>query len=179
MTAIPHQSSLIIQDLTRKNTMPARLLAHLTIVHQVANIILDWLDKTYPSLIIDKEAVRFGAITHDIGKICAMEEIYNPGSNHEKLGYELLLKYQVTPKLARFTCTHSAWKSKDTKIEDWIVSLADKVWKGKRVIDLEDLIVQHISDTLNKEKWEVFCELDDHLSKISQDSDERLERHRC
>jgi putative nucleotidyltransferase with HDIG domain len=174
MTSLHHQSSLIIQDLTEKNTMPPRLLAHLTTVHHVASIILDWLEKTYPALSLDKEAVRFGAMTHDIGKVTAREEIDRPGADHEKLGYQLLLTYNVSPELARFTYTHSAWTNKTTTIEDWIVSLADKVWKGKRVIDLEELIVQHISDMVNKEKWEVFGELDDLLTLISQDADKRL-----
>lgn len=48
--------------------MPARLLAHLTIVHQVANIILDWLEKTYPSLIIDKKLYVLNLLPMILGK---------------------------------------------------------------------------------------------------------------
>jgi hypothetical protein len=154
--------------------MPDRLLAHLTIVHEVAHAILAWLKETYPQINIDKEAVLFGAITHDIGKISAVEELNKPGSTHEKLGYELLLEYGVIPNQARFTYTHSQWMKPDTKLEDWIVSLADKVWKGKRVAKLERRIINHIHEITNQQEWEIFLKLDDLLQDIAKDAHQRL-----
>jgi putative nucleotidyltransferase with HDIG domain len=154
--------------------MPDRLLAHLTIVHEVAHAILAWLKETYPQINIDKEAVLFGAITHDIGKIRAVEELNKPGSTHEKLGYELLLEYGVSPDQARFTYTHSQWMKPDTKLEDWVVSLADKVWKGKRVVEIEERIINHIHEITNEQRWGIFLKLDDFLQSIAKDAHQRL-----
>ncbi|MCH5584717.1 HD domain-containing protein [Shimazuella sp. AN120528] len=170
----PTDLSPIISKLTGKHKIPPRLLAHLSLVYDVAKTITIWLHKNYPQIEFDENAVLFGAATHDIGKVIATDEITKPGSTHEKLGYQLLIEQGMKASLARFTYTHSSWTSKVTTIEDWIVSLADKVWRGTRLTDLEDQIVQHISDISKKEKWQVFLELDDLLTLISQDSETRI-----
>ncbi|WP_051271636.1 HD domain-containing protein [Shimazuella kribbensis] len=174
MIAHNHQGFMIIHNLITNRKMPARLLTHLTTVHEVAHSILAWMEKTYPQISIDREAILFGAITHDIGKIKAKEEINKLGSTHEQLGYELMLEYGITPELARFTYTHSQWMRADTKLEDWIVSLADKVWKGKRVAEIEERIINHIHEITNQQEWEIFLKLDDLLQKITKDAHQRL-----
>jgi hypothetical protein len=174
MTRIYNKSPTIIKNLINERRIPPRLLAHLTLVYEVAKTILAWMDHHYPGVSIDKEAVLFGAVTHDIGKVMVNEEITKPGSTHERQGFELLLNHGIKEHLARFTLTHSQWTTSNTNIDDWMVSLADKIWKGKRVTDLEDLIVNHICRKTNKEKWEVFLNFDDLLQNISKDADKRL-----
>jgi HD superfamily phosphodiesterase len=155
--------------------MPPRLLAHLTIVYEIAKDILAWIKESYPEIRVNQKEVLFGAIIHDIGKVIAIKEIHHSGSTHESVGFELLTNtYGIDPKTARFTYTHSDWFNKDATIEDWIVSLADKVWKGKRIESLEDLIVQQICKQTNREKWEIFINLDEFLQTITRDAHQRI-----
>ncbi|WP_406045338.1 hypothetical protein OG799_13170 [Micromonospora sp. NBC_00898] len=54
------------------------------------------------------------------------------------------------------------------------MSLADKAWKGKRVTDLEELLMDRLADATGRERWAVFLELDDILDRIAADADRRL-----
>jgi hypothetical protein len=152
---------------------PPRLAAHLRAVHDVACQIVDWIER-YPALPVDREAVLFGAATHDIGKIRYPDELSGPGSRHEQAGYELLLDHGVEDSLARFARTHASWGAADIGINDLLVSLADKVWKAKRVPDLEQLVVGHLAAATGQEPWEAFMAIDDMLDRIAVDADQRL-----
>ena len=110
-----------------------RLAAHLRAVHDVACQIADWLTRQYPALRFDRDAVLFGAATHDIGKTVHTAELSGSGSGHEEAGRQLLLAHGVSTRLARFAATHAAWTRQGIQIEDLLVSVADKVWKDKRV----------------------------------------------
>jgi hypothetical protein len=166
--------SAIIKNLVGDRNIPSRLMAHLNLVHGVEQTILTWLKYFYPEVTFHEETVLFGALTHDIGKVVATDELYNLGSTHEKIGFQLLINHGINANLARFTLTHSTWTSSDTNIEDWLVSLADKTWKEKRVMYLEERTVNHICHITNKQKWEVFLELDDLINEISKEADQRL-----
>ena len=48
---------------------PPLLVAHLTLVHDGAADLLDSLGKEFPLLEVHREAVLFGAATHDLGKV--------------------------------------------------------------------------------------------------------------
>ena len=63
------------------------------------------------------------------------------------------------PEIARFTRTHAEWRD-DATIEDRLVALADKVWKGRREEDLEHLVIVEIAEVTGDERWEVFSQLD-------------------
>ncbi|MFF0470578.1 hypothetical protein ACFYPX_24470 [Micromonospora zamorensis] len=52
--------------------------------------------------------------------------------------------------------------------------MADKVWKGKRVTDLEGLLVDRLAEATGRERWSVFLDLDDILDHIAADADRRL-----
>ncbi|MFE0019397.1 HD domain-containing protein [Amycolatopsis sp. NPDC059021] len=122
----------------------------------------------------DREVVEFGAAIHDIGKVEHPGELSGPGSAHEHAGYRLLRSYGVEEKLARFARTHASWTAAETGVEDLLVSLADKVWKGKRVPDLEHLITGHLAAASGQQPWEAFMALDDVLEQIAADADARL-----
>jgi hypothetical protein len=121
----------------------------------VARAILDWLDAQHPAVRIDREAVLFGAASHDIGKIRHLEELSGPGSVHEPDGYELLRAHGVEARLARFARTHASWTASDANLEDHLVSLADKIWKAKRVVDLEQLIVDRLAAASGRPAWQM------------------------
>jgi putative nucleotidyltransferase with HDIG domain len=153
---------------------PPRLAAHLRAVHDVAEQLTSALARQYPRVAVDRRAVLYGAATHDIGKTLHARELSAPGSAHEEAGYELLLQYGVDPELARFARTHAAWDLPGTAIEDLLVSLADKIWKGERVAGLEQKVVDHIARATGQEPWQAYLDLDDILDRLAADADRRL-----
>ncbi|AGL20329.1 HD domain-containing protein [Actinoplanes sp. N902-109] len=149
---------------------PPRLGAHLRAVHDVAWSLTDRLGRRRPDLDFDTTAVLFGAATHDIGKVIHREELSHPGHRHEAAGRDLLLSYGVPWHLARFAGTHGDWESPDAGLEDLLVSLADKVWKGARVRSLEDRVAAHLGGL----PWEAFLILDEVVQEVAADADARL-----
>lgn len=153
---------------------PPRLAAHLRAVHDVAWQLADWVQLRYPAVVFSRDAVLFGAAVHDIGKAVHVDELSGPGSAHEPAGYELLLEHGVDKEFARFARTHASWTSDGIEVEDLLVSLADKVWKAKRVPDLEQLVVDRLAAVSGRQSWEVFMALDDELDRIAAHADRRL-----
>ena len=144
-----------------------RLGAHLRAVHDVACELVDWVATNYGGVEVDREAVLFGAATHDIGKVVHPEELSGPGSAHEQDGYQLLIERGVSEELARFARTHASWTESGVGLGDLLVSLADKIWKGKRVPELEQLVVQRLAAASGEEPWQVFMSMDDELTRIT------------
>lgn len=64
----------------------------------------------------------------------------------------------------------------ECSLEELIVALADKLWKGKREIDLEKIVIERISKLINRDFWELFIELDSHFEIIASLGEERLAR---
>lgn len=163
-----------IATLLRELSAPPRLAAHLRAVHDVAWQLTEAITAMYPTLVFSREEVLFGASTHDIGKTIHPSELSQPGTLHEQAGYKLLIEAGVEHRLARFAANHGTWTTPGISTEDLLVSLADKIWKAKRVPDLEDRIIQRICDTSGESRWHVFMNLDDLLDRIAQDADARL-----
>jgi putative nucleotidyltransferase with HDIG domain len=159
--------------------VPPTLLAHLTIVHDVSCDLLQALDRHFPSLEIDREAIRYGAATHDVGKISYPEELGGPGHQHEQVGTELLERHGVPTDLARFARTHGIWDRSDMPLEDLLVALSDELWKGGRNDGLENLVVEKMAEMLGKEKWLVFCVVDRTCSEIAAHGLDRLSLQRA
>jgi len=160
--------------LLRRAGAPPRLAAHLRAVHDVAVSLTGWLETACPAARFDREAVLFGAATHDIGKIVHREELSEPGALHEPAGEQLLLSAGVEPRRARFAGTHASWHSERAGLEDHLVSLADKVWKAQRQEDLEQLVVDRIALLNAQAPWEAFLALDDCLTGLAAGADARL-----
>lgn len=154
---------------------PPRLAAHLRAVHDAATELLAWVGVCCPALHVDRGAVLFGAATHDIGKIRHPEELSGPGHAHERAGYQLLVEQHVPDALARFARTHAAWTEPDIGVNDLLVSCADKVWKAKRVPDLEQLLVDRLATANGSEPWQAFLDLDEELTRIAADADRKLD----
>ncbi|MFF3399610.1 HD domain-containing protein [Streptomyces sp. NPDC002659] len=167
-----------VTELLRALDAPPRLAAHLRAVHDVAGQLVEWVRPRSPHLRFDTEAALFGAATHDVGKTLYPAELSSPGSEHEKAGRQLLLDHGVDGRLARFAATHASWSDPDAElgigVEDLLVSLADKIWKNKRVPDLEDLVVNRLAAASGRPVWEEFMELDEILARIGEGADARL-----
>ncbi|SFR25329.1 HD domain-containing protein [Lentzea waywayandensis] len=167
---LPPAAETLLSDLQAS----PRLVAHLRAVHDVACQLISWVERRHPAVAVDRDAVLFGAATHDIGKVLRPNELSGPGSAHEPAGYELLRARGVEERLARFARTHGSWTAEGIGLEDLLVSLADKVWKAKRVPDLEQLVTGRLAEVENLEAWEVFMALDDELDRIASGADARL-----
>lgn len=170
------------RELCQRLAAPARLIAHLTLVHDVAHELLDALQKKYPRLNIGRDAILFGAATHDLGKTRHTNELSEPGTQHEQIGEAILRELGVAPSLARFARTHGNWRDPSNNLEDLLVSLADAVWKGKRDTELEALVSEKIGASVSEPQWDVWSRLDNILDRLAARSDDRLEwqrRHRA
>ncbi|GHJ49894.1 phosphohydrolase [Catellatospora sp. TT07R-123] len=159
-------------DLLRTLDAPPRLAAHLRLVHDVASRLTAALTAACPGLAYDRDAVLFGAATHDIGKAEHPAELAGPGHAHEQAGARLLRAHGISPELARFAAGHAHWDRGSTT-EDLLVTVADKVWKGKRVADLEQLLADRIT-AAGTDRWEAFLLLDTLLERLAAGADERL-----
>ncbi|GAB7038622.1 MULTISPECIES: HD domain-containing protein [Catenuloplanes] len=147
---------------------PPRLAAHLRAVHDVARHLTAGLAG---QLAFDRELVLSGAALHDIGKVRHPEELSGPGHAHEAAGYALLLDRGEPEPLARSARDHASWTRPDIRTEDLLIALADKIWKAKRVPELEDLVIDRLAAT---DRWAAFLRLDDVLQGLADGADARL-----
>ena len=154
---------------------PPRLVAHLRLVHDVAKTIISRIDQAWSNLVYDRRAVLMGAATHDIGKIIHPEELTHPGHEHEKAGEALLKALGVSEQLARSARTHSQWADEPQgHLEDYLVALADTLWRGKRDERLEEAISKCIVAQTHQAQWHVFLTLDAIATSITAEADRRL-----
>lgn len=173
MLVMEHDARFVHLEIFERLKMPPRLLAHLTLVHDAEKRLLKEMEGAFPKVKIDKELALFGAATHDIGKCVYKKELTQLGREHEAQGQKLLLSLGASAQMAAFAKNHSSWSERST-IELLLVSLADKIWKGSRVAELEDLVAAKISQASALEKWEAYLLLDDIIQKIASDADKRL-----
>jgi hypothetical protein len=167
-----------VEELLDQLNSPPRLVAHLALVHDVASKVLAFALERWSKLAIDCEVVLSGAATHDIGKTLHPEELDHPGHQHEAAGRSLLQARGWDPSRARFAVTHADWQSNDADLEDRLVALADAVWKGKRVEELEERIAADIADRSRLSLWDVLPALQEHLDEIASFSAQRIEWQR-
>lgn len=64
-------------------------------------------------------------------------------------------------------------------LEELLVALADKLWKGVRKRDLEERVIDRVAAALGTDRWNVFLELDTLFEEIAADGSKRLERSRA
>lgn len=168
-----------VLNLLQRTSAPPRLIAHLVLVHDVASKLVEQLAHAFPELSLDKDAILFGAATHDIGKTIQISELVEPGKAHERRGVELLREMGVPEERARFAYTHGNWDSaQNLTAEDLLVALADNCWKGKRVDELETKTIEVLSVASGKPKWDCYAKLDEILGTLAAEADSRLEWQR-
>ena len=61
-------------------------------------------------------------------------------------------------------------------LEELLIALADKLWKGVRNQELEELVISRVSDILRQDRWELFVTLDSVFEQIASRGNERLVR---
>ena len=153
---------------------PARLLRHVELVGEAAEALLAGLAKL--NVPIRTDFVLVGVVLHDAGKILHPLELDQPGDAHEPAGQALLVENAVSPEVARVCLSHARWASLPNSLEELLIALADKLWKGVRKPDLEELIVDRVARQLSKDRWELFIELDSLFETIASAGSDRLSR---
>jgi hypothetical protein len=163
-------------SLLQKLGAPPRLLQHLALVGEAGELLLSKVHDF--GVTVNADFVRIGIAIHDAGKILHPGELNAPGSEHEPAGQELLLKNDVSPELARVCVSHARWASMDVTLEELLVALADKLWKGVRYEKLEQRVIDAVAIALGSDRWELFVPLDTAFEEIAAGGAERLERSR-
>jgi hypothetical protein len=163
------------ERLLRDLGAPERLVTHGALVCEAADAIIAAMQRL--NVPIDEAWIRAGAWLHDAGKSVHQEELSRPGHEHERAGEKLLLAHGVDARIARCCVSHANWNT-ETSLEELLVALADKLWKGVRHEDLETLICEVVSKRLDRERWSVFTDLDASFEHIADGAEDRLRRSR-
>ena len=82
----------------------------------------------------------------------------------------------VEGRVAKVLATYSAADIK--RLEKLLVALADKLWKGVRVADLETRVIDALATRAGEDRWSLFVPLDDAFEQIAAGGIERLQRSR-
>lgn len=171
---------------------PPRLLRHNELVLEAAELLMTgyrkcgcWSEANEdPRLepFLNEELVRVGVVFHDAGKIIFREELEGDGDLHERHGASMLLNWGVSPKCAEFCdLTYRYREYHDLSLEQWTVGLADKLWRGARDGEFEEMaiaaLVSAATGTLDRfVDW--WAALDALFEKIADGGPDRLERSR-
>ena len=163
-------------DLLRSLGAPKRIIRHLELVGEAAEDLI----KVFQSLEVpfDDKFVRLGVAVHDAGKILHPNELNDKGSHHEPDGERLLLENDVQSEIARCCRSHAQYNEMEVSFEELLVALADKLWKGKRVADLELRVIDITAALLEKSRWNIFETLDSSFEAIASQGEARLARSR-
>lgn len=166
----PHDA----RELLRTAGAPSRLLRHAELVSEVAAELCTLLASN--GVALREDFVVAGAALHDIGKAKHQQELHEPGHLHEAYGESWLLAQGAHPTLARVCVSHAQWSSMECTTEELVIALADKLWKGKRVPDLELLVIDRAAASLGVDRFDVFAVLDEGFEAIAMGGDDRLAR---
>jgi hypothetical protein len=63
-------------------------------------------------------------------------------------------------------------------LEELLVALADKLWKGVRSTPLDERVINETAKALDRDRWDLFVELDSRFEEIAAEGAARLERSR-
>jgi HD domain len=161
--------------LARLGAQP-RLLRHVALVGEAGERLLELAGALH--LPIDPALVRVGIVLHDAGKILVSAELDAPGREHEPRGQDLLLTQGVSPTLARICLSHARWSEMTVSLEELLVALSDKLWKGVRNAPLEERVINEAAKALQRDRWDLFVQMDSLFEEVAADGAARLERSR-
>lgn len=153
---------------------PARLKRHVELVGEAADVLLHRLAQL--GITLDADYVRVGVVLHDVGKTIHRLELDAPGSAHEAAGEALLLARGMSPEVARVCRTHAQWREAETTLEELVIALADKLWKGARVAELEERVIDRAARATRRDRWALFTALDTIFEEVAGSAEVRLAR---
>jgi hypothetical protein len=123
----------------------------------------------------ERELVLLGCALHDVGKVLHPEEQHVPGREHERAGRELLLLHGIPDEIAVFCESHAQWSERSAPTA-LLVALADKLWKGKRVPELEELLIRSLASRTGRPFWELWPVLGELFESVAAGAEDRLMR---
>jgi hypothetical protein len=88
----------------------------------------------------------------------------------------MLLCLGVDPKIANCCLSHGNYKNMECSIEELLIALSDKLWKGKRDNLLELRLIDTIAEILGKTRWDIYIEMDKIFESIANNGLNRLKR---
>ncbi|WP_444927082.1 hypothetical protein ACJJI4_03585 [Microbulbifer sp. TRSA002] len=65
------------------------------------------------------------------------------------------------------------WQEMVCSLEELLIALSEKLWKGNRVEDLELLNIDHIAQQQSVDRWHMYEPLDSLFESIAADGDIR------
>lgn len=153
---------------------PVRLQKHAELVGEAADALLEGLARCGVPLRVDY--VRVGVVLHDVGKAIHRDELDAPGAAHEAAGERLLLARGASPEVARVCRSHARWNEFGETLEELVIALSDKLWKGARVRELEELVVDRAASAMQQDRWGLYIVLDALFEDIASGAESRLSR---
>ena len=64
----------------------------------------------------------------------------------------------------------------DLSLEELLVALADKLWKGSRPLALEERVVDMAAAAANRNRWDLYAVLVPEFERIASAGEDRLAR---
>jgi hypothetical protein len=159
-------------NLLKRMGAPSFLLRHGELVGDVAAELCDAVGDL--GIAVNREETVVGALIHDAGKLRHPDEITGPGRQHEQAGEPLLLNLGVPAEIARFCRTHGFDPDSMPAMEDLIVALADKLWRGARDGRTELALIDQVAQGIGIDRWMIFTRLDQHFEEIAGKAEQRL-----
>ena len=153
---------------------PSHLLRHVELVGEAADLLLSELRAARIS--VSEDFVRVGVVLHDVGKIHHPQEMSQPGSLHEPEGEKMLLEAGAPPDVARVCLSHARWGSMECSLEELLIALSDKLWKGVRRADLEEAVIRNSGERSGRDYWDLFVSMDSCFERIADEGAARLVR---
>lgn len=151
---------------------PAHLVRHAELVREVASTLCVGCGEL--GVTLDVEFILAGATLHDVGKTRHLEELHVAGHQHEHAGQRLLLEHGVESTLARVCVSHAQWSHMDCSLEELVVALADKLWKGERVQALEERVILMAEHRAGVSSWDLYTNATSLFDTVAERADARL-----
>ena len=170
---IPGSRAEAVRLLAELGASP-RLLRHAELVGEAAEELIAGFARLRVPL--DTEFVRVAAVLHDAGKALHSEELGGPGAAHEPAGEHMLLERGVSQDVARACRSHAQWRHVAETLEELVVALADTLWKGARITELEELVIDRAAAAARRDRWELHVDLDTLFEGVAAEADGRLSR---
>lgn len=93
---------------------------------------------------------------------------------HEQAGKNLMLEHGVQLAIAQSCVSPASWQAEGVSFEELTVALADKLWKGKCESELEMLVIDQATQRTQKDRWDLFTQLDTLFEEIASEGEIRL-----
>jgi len=171
--AAPSSIDDVLAFLSALGAVP-HLVRHHRLVAEAAIELCDGLSAAGMAT-FDRVEVLVGAALHDVGKVLHPDEMHRVGDAHERSGHRLLLEHGVPERFARHAWMHASWRG-GAELEPVLVALADKLWKGKRVQELEEHAVRLLAHASGRDFWTVWNDAEAVFDGVAAAADWRLAR---